>query len=162
VLVVALLGMSFSLAYSIFKPFSRLNTSSSQDNESQISKGPTPTPTPTYLKPGKETYTVSQASEMKGPKITSVTFDPHDPQSGSKQTISLTATSKSPVKTISIEFASDNKKRTLELSRVGGSDTDGQWETSWTTDDTILYKYILTIISEDANSISKLIIAPRS
>jgi hypothetical protein len=162
VLIIVLLLIGAGLGYTTFYPLLPKMRTTSQDKNKTTSLGPTATPTPTYLRPGKETYTVSQSSDMKGPKITSVSFDPHDPVVGSAQTITLTAYSKTPIKKMSIEFVSDNKTRILQASRVGGSATDELWQAMWTTDDTVSYKYVLTILSEDANDASKLIIAPRS
>ncbi|MBI5613349.1 hypothetical protein HY947_00320 [Candidatus Gottesmanbacteria bacterium] len=161
-LVVVLLGVSIAIAYSIMKPSSPQTASPASGSMTKIATGPTPTPTPTYLKPGKETYTVSQSSEVKGPKISSVSFDPHDLTVGTNQTITLSISSKSKIQSVSIEFKSDHKTRTLEATRISGGETDGLWQARWTTDDTVLYTYILSITSQDETAKSKLTIAPRS
>jgi hypothetical protein len=127
----------------------------------ELSTGPTPTPTPTWLKPGKDTYAISQAPGIAGPKVSTLTLDELDPKKNDKQTITAHVVSDQPVTAVSIEYISDNKTRTLPLTMTGGIATNADWQAVWTVDDTVLYKYILNI-SATANGITnKVQVAPR-
>lgn len=133
--------------------------------EPKTAASPTPTPrgTPTPLKKGKETYYISQSSSVKGPKITQVTLDPLDPKNGEKQTITVKALHSGPVTQVKISLMSDNKTQTLSsLSLVSGTNLEGEWQVSWTVDDTILYKYILKITATGGGVQSSVDLAIRS
>lgn len=123
--------------------------------------GPTPTPTPTELKSGSETYTISQSSNVTGPRISRLTLDPLDVKQGQTQVLTVRASSPQGISAVSIEFQSDNKTESLVLSQTGGTTQDGDWQTTWTLDDTVLYKYILTISATGAAGKSSVIVAPR-
>lgn len=125
-------------------------------------KSPTPTPTPTRLLSGKETYYISQTDKTKALAISSLILDPLDVKKEDKQTLIVKVVSDVAVQSVSIEFQSDTKKRTLTLTLGEGAPTSGDWKTTWTLDDSVLYKYILTITATDANSKSTAIVAPRS
>jgi|GEM_PF-5824833 len=122
---------------------------------------PTPKPTPTRLKAGNDTYIINQWEGAKGPKISSLTLAPLDPQKGVRQTLSVHLTYPTPIDTASIDYTSDNTIRTLPLTLSEGSRTDGTWSTSWTVDDTILYTYKITIIATASGITNRVIVAPR-
>lgn len=113
--------------------------------------GPTPTPTPTKLKAGKDTYTISQPPNTPGPRIATLTLDPLDPKVNDKQTITAHIEYNTPVASVFVEYTSDNKKRTLPLTLASGTNTNGDWQTTWTVDDTVLYTYgvIVTATGSD-------------
>lgn len=122
----------------------------------------TPKKTPAPLKQGKGTYNISQGSEVSGPRITQVSLDPLDPKKGEKQTISVKTFHTSPITQVKITLVSDNKTQTLPpLSLVSGTNLDGEWQVTWTVDDTVLYKYILTITSASSSGQSSVEVAPR-
>ncbi len=124
--------------------------------------GPNPTPTPTKLIQGKETYFISQASDIKGPKITQADIDPLDPKVGQTQTISVKTADSTPVRSVTITFKTDNKVRDFTLTRVSGTELDGIWQTQWQVDDTLLYRYIIVITSKSDRGESATGVAPRS
>lgn len=125
-------------------------------------QAPTPTPTPTALMQGKETYSISQASDNAGPKITKAEIDPLDPKVGGKQTITIHSNFTKPVTAVTVSIKTDNKTFPLTLTRVSGTDTNGQWQTSWTVEDTFLYTYIMTITAQSGDASSKVDLAIRS
>ncbi|MBI3577159.1 hypothetical protein HY086_03935 [Candidatus Gottesmanbacteria bacterium] len=118
---------------------------------------PTPTPTPTALKPGKETYSISQASDLKAPKILKLTLDPLDVNKGQTQAIVVETEPGKNVDSVTIVFISDNKTRTLSLQKQ----QDLIWQTQWTLDDSVLYKYILVITASSEGQQSTVTVAPR-
>lgn len=109
---------------------------------------PTPTPTPTLLLHGKETYTISQGPEVKGPKITRAVIDPLDPQTGQNQTVTVKVNHQAPVLSVGLKLTTDNKNKTFPLTRISGTDTDGEWQGSWIMEDTYLYNYLMEITAK--------------
>lgn len=126
------------------------------------SNSPNPTPTPTALMQGKETYSISQASNNTGPKITKAEIDPLDPKIGQKQTITIHSNFSQPLTGVTISVKTDHKVFPLTLSKVSGTDTDGQWQTSWTVEDSVLYTYIMTITAVSGGASSNVDLAIRS
>ncbi len=119
----------------------------------------TPTPTPTALKAGKETYTISQSGDTKGPRITRLELDPLEPKQGTIQNIAVVTSFSSPITAVSVTVKTDNKTRTVELSK---SSAEGAWSGSWTVDDSLLYTYIMTIVSKSGSATSSVDVAIRS
>ncbi len=112
--------------------------------------GPTPTPTIIPLPQGKHEYTVSQGSAATGPKVAKIILDPHDPKVGEKHTIHVTAGKRlSTVESVTITVESDKKKENYPLRLVSGTAELGDWEASWTTEDTHLYSFVVTAIAKD-------------
>jgi len=125
-----------------------------------IATVPVPTPTPAAdttapaaaqilcrpLASGKQTYTATTASI---PKITKLTFDPHDIQTGGTQvvTVEINDANGNPITTVSGTAKMDNSSAQFFLSLVAGTDTDGTWEGSWSPQDTLCTIHQLTIIA---------------
>lgn len=110
----------------------------------EVALPPKATPTPTKLYPDNKnsgTYNISQASGTPGPKITSLTLDPLDPKLHEKQIIRTHLSYTSPVTSAIVTYTSDNKERTIPLTRISGSSNNGDWQAEWTVDDTVLYTY---------------------
>lgn len=122
---------------------------------------PSPSPTPAPLKSGKETYLISQGSETKGPRIYELSLDPLDIKNGQQQSISVKVSDPSSVRSVKINFKSDNKSRTLTLNLSEGTAQDGAWKTSWTLDDSVDFKYSLEITATGGSGTSTVIVAPR-
>lgn len=125
---------------------------------------PTATHTPIKLKPdnGTEgTYSVSQTKHV-GPTVTQVIFDPLDVQNG--QTLVITATLKNDVAITEVKgtLQMDHGQQNATFSRIDGTDTNGSWQGKFKLNDTVLYKYILTITASAGNGTSTAIVAPRS
>jgi hypothetical protein len=125
---------------------------------------PTPkvSPTPTRLRQGTETYTISQASSERGPKIQQLTLDPHEPKVGASQTISVKVRHTSAVQSVTIDLQTDTKSRTLTLTLSQGTSTEGTWQATWTADDSLLYMYKYTITAQAGGQRSTVVVAPRS
>lgn len=119
-----------------------------QQTTGQSQTAPTPTPTPTRLKQGKETYIYSWGAGTTIPKLISLELDPHDPKVGETQKLKARMTHTSALASVSIKLYSDNKETTYPLTLVEGTDIDGFWSGSWKIDDTLLYRYVFTVISK--------------
>lgn len=117
----------------------------------------TPTPTPSYLPSGRQTYNVSQSPDIAGPRIVSLTLDPLDAQQKQQQTILVALSSSTPVSGVGVTFYSDTKSRVLPLTSTAAG-----WTTSWTVDDSVLYRYILVIRATNSQGTVKVIVAPRT
>lgn len=104
---------------------------------------PTPTPTPRAIPHGKWGFTIS--TSQPGPKPGTGYLDPYDPATGTKQRIVLHLTDSVPVKNATVIIRTDNKtSATIPFTRIDGTELSGDWEASWTVDDTYLYTYIMT------------------
>ncbi len=102
---------------------------------------PTPTPTPYPLPQGKQSFQLNYGKTATGPRLKSVTIDSFDPKIGAPQTYTITASYAQPITSVSLILATDTKTATYSMERISGSDTDGTWETTITTDDTHFYQY---------------------
>lgn len=124
----------------------------------------TPTPTPIKLRPDngtQGTYSVGMA-KYAGPTVTQIIFDPLDVQKG--QTLVITATLKNDVAIGQVKgnLQMDHGQQDATFSRISGTDTAGSWQAKFKLNDTVLYKYILTISAEASNGKSEVTTAPRS
>ena len=126
-----------------------------------IPASPTPTPSPIPLPPGKGVYHVSQG-QHQGPTISRVNFDPLDVRSGQKLTIIVKVTDKNPVTSVTAVLQLDQTQKDLVFKLISGDALSGDWQTSIKIDDTLWYRYILTITGVSAGGTNKAIIAPRS
>lgn len=102
---------------------------------------PTATPTPYPLPQGKQSFQLNYSKTATGPRLKSVTVDSFDPKIGAPQTYTITASHSQPITSVSLILATDTKTATYSMERISGSDTDGTWETTITTDDTHFYQY---------------------
>ena len=117
-----------------------------------ITPTPRPTPTPYPLPTGPQTYRVGHGKDVKGPKMTEVTFDPFDPKVGGKQTITVKAAHTSPIKRVAITLETDNGQTVLyPLTLIEGTETNGTWQGSWTTEQKHDYVYNahLELVADD-------------
>jgi hypothetical protein len=111
----------------------------------------TPTPIPYVLPKGAQTYTFSHGSEVKGPKIQSVTISPLDPKEGATQTITLTLESDTPVTSTLLTITTDNQETELQLERKDGDELKGTYATSWKISDTYASKYSFHYVLKNQN-----------
>lgn len=112
-------------------------------SSNNISK-PTPppeTPIPYTLPSGSQTYRFSHGSEVKGPKMSSVTIDPLDPQNGAAQTFTIDLESESPVTNADIIIITDNKENSISLKLIEGDPLKGTYQGSWQVNDSFDTKY---------------------
>ncbi|MBU1327083.1 hypothetical protein KKB64_04230 [Patescibacteria group bacterium] len=112
---------------------------------------PTAPPTPTHRPPitpkplpsGRQEYTLSHSSTVKGPKPLKVIVDPLTPDSNQTQTFTVTIKNDSPVTSAKVNVITDNKKVTYALTLISGTAQDGTWQGSWKLQDTYIYDYFL-------------------
>lgn len=102
---------------------------------------PSPTPTPKPLPSGPQTYTFSHGGLVTGPKPSSATITPLDPELGDTQSLTVTVSHTSPVSSASLTLLTDNDSRTFPLSLSSGTPTEGVWQASWETQDSYLQRY---------------------
>lgn len=122
---------------------------------------PSPRPTPAPILQGKETYSIGQASDAKGPKITQAVFEPHDPAVGQTQKITIKTSHSQPVTAVELVIKSDNKTQTQNLTLASGTAADGSWSASWTVNDTHLYIYVVTVKAKSTDGESAVDISIR-
>lgn len=125
-------------------------------------QGETQKPPPTPLKKGKGEYNISQ-SNPAGPRIFGLSLDPLDPKKGREQTVVVQTSYTSPIEKVEITLQSDNLTQDLPpLTLASGTAYGGGWQVTWTVNDTVLYKYILTITSTGSDGEkSSVVVAPR-
>lgn len=117
---------------------------------SQVSVRPTPTSVPKKIPHGKIPFTAS--TSWPGPKFTGGFFDPYDPAMGSSMTIAIDMADTQPVQQVWATVKTDNKTSgKIPFKRVSGTDMDGQWQGTWTVNDTYDYTYMITIEADSAN-----------
>ncbi len=106
---------------------------------------PFPTPTPRPIPHGKTGFSVSQADKTK-PQFGRGNIDPYDPSQGSKQTVTISVKDEQPITQVTAILKTDNVvSQPYPFQLISGSTTDGQWQGSWTVDDTYLYIYNLVL-----------------
>ena len=141
-------------------------TTTTTDTDLTVPTGspkPTPTPTPTKLIDGSDTYYISRAAGAPGPNVTTLTLDPLDPKQKQHQTLTAHVIFDTPVTSVTITFESDHKTRDLPpFTLKSGTNTNGDWQTSWDVDDTILYRYFMTVTAVSGNQKSKTSVGPRT
>lgn len=130
----------------------------------EISTTPTPkvSPTPSKLKQGKETYSITQGPAEKGPDITQAVIDPLEPQKGQKVTMTISVNSTKPADSVTIELETDTMKKSYPLTLVSGTNLDGQWQATWTVEDTLLYQYVAKIEARSGSELSDFVLTIRN
>jgi hypothetical protein len=122
---------------------------------------PTPTPTPIQLPPGKGTYTVSQSTPT-GPRISKVSFDPLDVHKGETLTVTIATRDTVPVQSIKAVLTTDNGgQKTLQFTRIDGTDLAGDWQATVPMDDTVWYTYTLQIMASSSSGLNSFAVTPR-
>lgn len=126
---------------------------------------PTPKPSPIALKPDnglKGTYQIGMGSHT-GPSVTQAIFDPLDIQKGQTLTVTISANYPGSISKLTATLTEDNSSQNIPVQLSSGSETDGKWTGSVTLNDSVQYKYILTVTatSPDGKS-STVTVAPRS
>lgn len=132
--------------------------------ETEKTKGPkaTASPTPIPIIQGKETYSISQGGEVKGPKIHRAEIDPHDPQVGQKQTFKASVVHTKEVRSVTVTLYSDDKKAiTYPLALSSGTAINGVWSGEWEVNTTHLFNYAFSIEATDGTNRTKAGIAIR-
>ncbi|MCG2789885.1 MAG: hypothetical protein L6405_08085 [Actinomycetia bacterium] len=159
-ILVILLGL---IVFIVFKYYRSkiITTEKPVEQTAEQQPTPTPTPSPISLPPGKGTYNVSQGKHQ-GPSISQVSFDPLDVRSGQKLTIIVKATDTAPVTSVTAVLQLDQTQKDLVFKLINGDALSGDWQTSIKIEDTLWYRYILTITSVSTSGSNQTIVAPRS
>lgn len=125
----------------------------------------TPKPTPAPLKPDnglKGTYQVGMGSH-DGPTVSQVVFDPLDAKKGQTLNITIKTSFTSAVSSVTAVLTEDSSTQDITFNLSSGTNLDGVWSGSVTLNDSVDYKYILTITSKSSNGKSSTVtVAPRS
>jgi hypothetical protein len=104
-----------------------------------------PAPSPRPIPHGKIGFSVGQADKT-GPQFGRGDIDPYDPPQGSKQTVTISVKDEQPIIQVTAILKTDNTiSQPYSFQLISGSVTDGQWQGSWTIDDTYLYTYNLVL-----------------
>lgn len=104
---------------------------------------PTPTSVPRPLATGKQTFTVMNSADAKGPRLKEVTIDPYDARNGRQQMISLLVTDPAGVVSASVTVATDSRTTDVPLQLAIGTATEGVWAGTWTVNDTTDTNYAM-------------------
>jgi len=117
-------------------------------DQSLETQTPSPSPTSTPPRPiphGKTGFSVSQADKIK-PQFGRGSIDPYDPPQDSKQTVTISIKDEQPITQVAAIFKTDNTvSQPFSLQLISGTETDGQWQGSWTINDTYFYTYNLIL-----------------
>lgn len=151
VIVIALGAYLYRIYKPVSQPMTGTNTGA-KPAENVVNGTPLPSPSPRPIAQGKQIYNGSFGPLVKGPKMTQVIVDPFDPKKGEKQTVTVKIKHELPITSVTARLDSDTMKKTYTFERIDGSDTNGTWQTSWTTEDTHDYTYFLffELVSSDA------------
>ena len=134
-------------------PIPTLTLKNTTSNKGALPKGVINAPTPyLFLPHGKQTYN-SRTEDGNKSKITSVTFDPLDPQKNTKQTISVTVESNEAIQSVSATLKTDNQSNTHQFKLSSGTASKGVWSTTFTVADTFdkIYNVSFEIITQFGN-----------
>lgn len=137
-------------------------TSTTTQNPATIA--PTPKGTPVPLKPDngvKGTYQLSMGTHT-GPTITQVVFDPLDVKKGQNLNLTVKANFTGAISSMTATLTTDNSSQNVNFSLSSGNPSNGEWTGQLTLNDSVDYKYILTITARSANDSSTVTVAPRS
>lgn len=117
------------------------------------SGSPTPSPTPVTIRTGKVVANMSQSKETLGPKLRRVEIDNNDPKVGEEQTLKARIVHTSPVVTAEVILTTDSRTFSYPLKLESGTNLDGVYVSTWTLEDTVLYRYMFTFVlkGQDGN-----------
>jgi len=88
---------------------------------------------------------MSHGKAVQGPKPSQIVINPYDPKIGAKQTITIDVKYETAIASGSITMETDEKTKKYALKKISGTNTQGVWETTITTDDTHDYIYNVAI-----------------
>jgi len=121
---------------------------------------PKPSPSPTFLRQGKNSYTISQGDKTV-PQIRKAIIDPLDPKLNENQTVQIKISHPNAIESVTLKLTSDNDQTEIDMKLIEGTSTDGTWEAKWKIQDTVLYNYLLTVTAKSGNKIGLATIAMR-
>jgi hypothetical protein len=107
------------------------------------------------------TYNVSQGPHS-GPTFRRVIFDPLDIKKDQELKITVILESNSGANSLTGVFQMDNSSTNVTFQRLSRQGTTETWEVKFTLTDSVDYKYILRLTSNDSGGTSTMGVAPRS
>ncbi len=102
------------------------------------------TPTPRPIRKGMSRFKIS-GGIAAAPQFGSGSVDPVDPGQGNEQTLKINITSDSEVQSAKVTVLTDNGQKDVPMELASGDKTNGQWQATWTIDDTYIYRYKLNL-----------------
>ena len=111
----------------------------------------TPTSKPRQIPSGKTEFNIGQ-SDKTVPQLSKGSIDPYDPSKGSTQVITIKVKNDQPVTKVTAILKTDNNtSNSYPFKLITGTDTDGEWQGSWTVENSHLYTYELTLNAVSSN-----------
>lgn len=111
---------------------------------------PTVSPTPRPLPTAPGDYRISSGDGSTGPQIMRALIDPHDPQVGDEQTVTVEARHTEAIESIEATLTTDNGEYSYPMELVEGEATNGTWRATWSVDDPVLYNYKIIFIAKNS------------
>ena len=109
-------------------------------------QGPTPTPTMTPLPQGLQEYTVGQGAAAKGPYVSKIILDPHDPKINDSMRVRVTSSKRNAqISKVIVTEKNDTGSVDHPLTLVSGTADNGEWEAKWNITNT--HNYTFSIIT---------------
>lgn len=105
------------------------------------------------LPKGKQVYSYSHGPLVTGPKPSSATIDPIDPDPNEEQHLSIKVEHDKEVDSAVATVVTDNENKEHKMELISGTKTDGVWETKWKMADTYNYKYQIQYVFKSGNEI---------
>lgn len=128
---------------------------------SAVSSSFSPTPSPVVLPQGRIAFTINSGSTDSGPSFQSGFIDPYDPKIGDPQIIHIRLVSKNAVSKASIFMKTDAGTNDYSMKKIAGTESDGEWEASWSVSDTHATFYQAKIIASDGSGEGSVVISLR-
>ena len=100
---------------------------------------------------GVQTYRIMSPGG-RSPRIVEAVINPLDVKVGDRQEMRVMVQDARPVQSVRAEVSTDTGIKTFRLSRVAGTDTDGEWRAAWKVSDTHSKTYSTTFIAVNAAS----------
>lgn len=116
-----------------------------------LSSSPSPLPINRH---GKMKFSIQ--SKKPGVRFIEGHIDPFDVEEGKTQTLNLYVSNDNPISSMAAVWNTDNKTTLVPMTQKEGKDTEGWWEAVWNADDTIWYKFNISVFSYDAHGQSEL------
>lgn len=137
-----------SLIIFVYPLVSKKQTAPKRKGSPKLTITPTPTPLP-FTHKGKMEFTISTNGTVAGPKFKECMVDPLDPHTVKDQRFSITIHNERPVISALATWITDHGTRSVPLSLISGTATNGVWSATWTVDDTAWYTYQIVVRAHD-------------
>jgi len=136
-----ILSVLFVVAISVFF----INNTYVKETAQNINAKVASSPSSTY-----RLYNILQGRQLT-PTFLKVAIDPRDVKRGQTQTMTIyVKDEKALIKSITAKIKTDTKQFTYPLSRISGTDKNGEWQGSWVVNDTHDKAYTTQFIATDS------------